>query len=119
MADQQPSDFFDRVMGTLTMRNDVVKTDVSVKRVTDFYGNTRTYNVQTFRVEGERDGKRVAPASTFVFIEESSAEGFRRNVLLPAVADIVARQRETVTTKMRRRGAAKAKETRQAKGGAK
>lgn len=120
MADQLPSDFFDRVMGTLTMRNDVVKSEVSVKRVTDFHGATRTYNVQTFRIEGERDGKRTVPSKDVVFIEESSADGFKRHVLLPEVSDIVARQRDAVTAKMRKRGAAKGRETKAAKkGGAK
>jgi hypothetical protein len=117
MTEIKTQDFFDRAMAAMTLRPDIVRTEVSVLRDIDAYGNTQTFTVQTFRAEGGTDAKgRRSPAQDTVFIEHTSAEhGFRRFVLLPKVADIVARQRETTATKMRRRGAAKAKETKAAK----
>lgn len=111
--DTVTKDFFDRTMGSLTMRGDVVKTEVSVRRVIEpGSGTTQTYTVQTFRVERTKEDR----GGDTVFVEHTSAEyGFRRFVILPDVADIIARQRDAVGTKMRRRGAAKAKETKRAR----
>lgn len=115
--EQDNRDFFDKAMGALMMRGDVVRTDVSVKRIIDALGSTQTYSVQTFRTERDRNDKsgRQDEGDT-VFIEHTSAEhGFRRFVVLPAVSEIVARQRDALSTKMRKRGAAKAKETKRQK----
>lgn len=113
MDPKLPTRPFDRAIGSMTMRNDVVRTDISVKRVTDAWGNTRTFNVQTYR---EERTEGTSAARDTVFIEETGGEeGFKQIVLPPEVTEIIARQRDVVETKMRRKGAAKAMDTKKSK----
>ncbi len=108
VTEREGQDFFDRIMGAMTGRPDVLKTHPVIRRDVSFLGTTETFNVQTFREEGKGDT---------VFLEYSSAQGFHRYVLPPVVAATIAAQRSTLDTQTRKRAARRAVETRKAKGG--
>lgn len=57
-------------------------------------GGTQTFIVETFRLpQGEGD---------FVFVQKVDAEGTVRFVIPPAIADVIARQRDGLTKRARR-----------------
>ena len=86
-SDRQVSDF-DRKIGSLDGRPDVVKTAPSTQRVTEVLIGGASYIIQTFR-EGD--------AWDWIFVERISGEGHIRLVLPPKVANCIARQRKSVT----------------------
>jgi hypothetical protein len=104
---------FDRQLGALAGRNDVVRTKESVIRSTPMWGvgnGTETFIVQTMRAKDEDQ------VGDFIFIERISEEGTVRIVLPPDVTDVIARQRDAVTTMNRRQGARQAVRTREERG---
>lgn len=112
-------DFYDRMMGGMTGRGDVIKTLPAIRRTVTFLGTTETFNVQTFRAEqaGEKPDKKTGryPMGDTIFIEHSSAKGFNRYVIPPQVAVLIAQQRSALDGKVRKRAAAKGAETRKAR----
>lgn len=96
-------DEYDRVMGSLSQRNDCVATRESVIRHIPTWGiggGVKTFIVQTIRASDGEGG-----SGDFVFIECSSSEGMVRLVLTPEVAAAIARQRDALSTKNRRNSA--------------
>lgn len=85
--------FFDRAIGNLHGKPDVVSTRATTLRVVPIFGlGSHTYIVQTYRHPEDGDT---------VFLEITSEQGSTRVVIPPAVADTIARQRDQVTTKRR------------------
>jgi hypothetical protein len=76
----------------------------SLVDLADFLGNSETWIVKTLRVDG----------NDTVFLQRNNAEGGDRWVLPPAVTSVIARQRESAVTVVRKRGASKAAATRKA-----
>lgn len=72
----------------------------------DFYGNAVTWTVDTFRVEGVET----------VFIQRIDAEGGLRLLVPPQVMSALVRGHDTLTGKMRVRGARQAVTTRKLRG---
>lgn len=72
----------------------------------DFYGNTESWIVQTFRVDGKET----------TFLQRNAADGNFRLVIPPEVTNAIAAQRDRITGRSRRRGARQALETKKAKG---
>lgn len=107
-------DPFDRAMGELTTVNGVDQVKASTQVVTDFYGRTVTFIVQTFRWRDPADPK--ARARDTVFVQQMDAEGGARFVLPFQVSDAIASQREALTARSRRRAGEAAAEARQANG---
>jgi hypothetical protein len=114
-------DYYDRMMGSLTMRGDVTKTTPVLRRSTSILGTTETFNVQTIRSERadskpRKDGS--TPMGDTIFIEYTSAQGLARYVIPPVVAEVIVQQRGMLDAKARKAAARKAVETRRAKKGA-
>ncbi len=88
-------DKFDREIGTLKGRPDVTETKAStIVTTTPMIGATRTFIVQTFRV------REVGDSIAVQYIDDN---GSMRIVLPPEVADAIARQRDALTLKVRKR----------------
>lgn len=91
--DPNTSTHYDRTIGGLEGLPDVVKTHPSTKRtVTPLARTSETYIIQTMRQKDVGD---------YIFIEMVSGEGSLRIVLPPAIAETIARQRESVIAKVR------------------
>jgi hypothetical protein len=90
-------DTFDRLLGALDGLPDVVQVKPSTIRVvTPLVGNSETYIVQSYRQRGEGD---------VIFVEHVGRRGTTRLVLPAKVADVIARQRDALSTKSRRKAA--------------
>ena len=74
--------------------------------IADFYGRSETWTIDTFRADG---------AET-VLLQRMTAEGALRLVLPPQVTSAMTRQHDSLTGKVRRRGARQAVATRIARG---
>lgn len=101
-------DTFDRLMGALDGLPDVVHVKPSTVRVvTPIVGNAETYIVQSFRQREQGD---------VIFVEHVGRRGTTRLVLPAKVADVIARQREALTSKARKKVARRVAEERMAAG---
>lgn len=108
---------FDRLLGSLEGRPGVDKTKpTTIVALVDVVGKASTFIVQTYR---ERDadpiGKPERSRDT-IFLQQVDALGSYRIVIPAEVADTIARQREALSTKGRKRGARSAAERRAASG---
>lgn len=95
MAEEKTLSNFDRLAGQLHGLPDVVSskpaTLVTMEPIT---GITETFIVRTVRQWGKGDT---------IFLQSISAEGSMRIAVPPDVSDAIARQRETLATKSRRK----------------
>jgi hypothetical protein len=92
---EQTLDMFDRTRGGMECRNDTATSRVStVRHVDPLVGNVATYLVETIRVAEEGD---------YAFVEVATKDGNVRVVLPPKVTTTMARQRDALTTKVRKR----------------
>jgi hypothetical protein len=97
MSDRSPEmpDTYDRLLGALDGLPDVVQTRPSTIRVTTpLLGNSETFTIQTVRQKDRGDT---------IFLEKTSRDGFIRLAIPAAVADAIARQRDALTTKNRKK----------------
>lgn len=86
---------FDRILASLNGLPDVTHTQPSTIRSVDFIGTSRTYIVTTYRMRERGDT---------VFLETIGSDGLaQRLVLPPPVVDAIVRQRDALTTKVRRK----------------
>lgn len=87
-------DKFDRVIGALLSHQDVTKTAASTVRVmSPFLGEPQTFIVQTVRQKDVGDT---------ISIEYLDSQGSVRLALPPQVADLIVRQRDSLTAKVRK-----------------
>lgn len=100
-----PTDEYSRDLARLKGHPDAFETTSTTERA-DFYGNHEAWVVKTIRINGEAT----------VFMIRTSASGQLRMVIPPDITAVIARQRDTITDKSRRRGAIKAAATREALG---
>lgn len=99
-----PTDDFSRELREIKDRPDSIGAGSTVHRQ-DFYGNCETWIVETYRA----DGKEIA------FLQRSGTEPMR--LFLPSqITAALARQREQLVTRSRRRAAASAVETKKRQG---
>lgn len=104
--DKIPRDEFSRLLRGL-LDNPGAARAVSTLELTDFYGNTETWVIRTFR----------ADRADTVFVERIDGSGAGlRLVLPPAVMTALHRQQDSVIGQQRRRGARAAVETKRAAG---
>ena len=88
-------DYFDMVRGGMDMRNEATKTRVAtIQNVDPLVGNVSTYIIETVRVRDEGD---------WAFIQVATKDGNVRVGLPPKPTKTLARQRESLTTKVRKR----------------
>lgn len=86
-------DTFDRVIGSLHGLPDVATTKPStIRDVTEMVGDSQVFIVQTYRQKEKGDT---------IFLECSNKSGTVRLAIPPPVADAIARQRDSLTTKSR------------------
>lgn len=86
-------DSYDRVIGALDGLPDVTKTrPATIRYLSPLVGNSQTFIVQTYRQRDKGDT---------IFLETSEAGKALRIVLPATVADCIARQRDSLTTKVR------------------
>lgn len=101
-----PTDSFDQALARLVGLPNGASTQPTVVQTTDFYGKTTQHVVQTVKHdEGES-----------VFLTEITGEGTRRFVVPPKVVATMLRQRDAVSTIVRRRLGRRLAEERKASG---
>ncbi len=100
-------DKYDRMLGALDGLPDVLQTKASTIRVVQplGVGGSATYIVQTFRQQARDDQGRVTASRDTVFLETVDGTQALRLVLPPAVADVIARQRDALTDRSRSKAA--------------
>lgn len=109
MADDSRKTLFDRKMGALYGVPDVLSTTpTTIQVAVPMVGDTETFIVQTYR------GKD--PAGDTVFLQHVNSEGTVRIALPPAVTSLIARQRDSLGARARRRAAKAAAADRKARG---
>jgi hypothetical protein len=108
---------FDRAMGALVGIPGVTSTSpATVRAVSAHVGDARTFIVQTFRQRDEDEGGKSTSGGDWLFIEYVDDEGAVRVVIPPNVTKVIARQRDALTARARKRGAKAAAATRKAAG---
>lgn len=101
-------DPYDRILGNLTGLNDVTHTrPTTVTTLTPIVGFAQTFVVQTYRQREQGDT---------IFLQYIDAAGSRRIVIPPEVADVIARQRDALTGKVRSKVARAIADDRKARG---
>lgn len=101
-------DKFDRMMGALCVLPDVTKTKPSTISATSaIIGATQTFILQTYRQREKGDT---------IFLQYVDDTGSVRIAIPPEAADAIARQREALTTKVRKRVAKEQAQARKARG---
>lgn len=87
-------DTFDRIIGNLHGLPDVRYTrPATIRTVTPMIGRSQTFILQTYRQKDVGD---------FIFIETVDGEGRARVYLPPDAAEVIARQRDSLTTANRK-----------------
>jgi hypothetical protein len=101
-------DKFDRMMGALHDLPDVTRTKpTTIVANTPIIGATQTFIIQTLRQREVGDT---------IFIQYVDDEGAKRIAIPPAAAEAIARQRDSLTTKVRKRISKEAAQARKARG---
>jgi hypothetical protein len=96
-------DKFDRLHGALVSLPDVASSKpATVVTAIPLIGATQTFVVQTYR-QVERDGDDAAKSKDTVFLQCMDSDGRVRLVIPQQVVDALIRQRESLTTKLRRK----------------
>lgn len=115
MSDERQVSAFDRALGQLDGLNGVTRTAPSTKVVTvPLIGQATTYIVQTFRQRDEHDDGGRSKDTIFL---QYIADGVSHRIVIPAeVADVIARQRDALGTKSRKRAGKLQAERRKAEG---
>jgi len=124
MPDQdQPStllpDEYDKTLDDLARARGTLSTRPAPIQAVPLFGlgGSKTYIVRSFRtaVPDARDETKSKP-QFYVTLQVTGREGTVRLVLPPKVADLIARQRDSLTSQARKRLAKAQAKTRQAKG---
>lgn len=105
--EQTDNQHFDRILAGLDGLPDVTHAGPSTVRSVSFIGTSQTFIVSTYRQREQGDT---------IFLEGVSAEGAIRLVIPPKVADAIARQREQLTVKVRRKVGKASAEARKQRG---
>jgi hypothetical protein len=109
-------DLFDKARRSLDGRPDVTATKQSTVEARTFFETTQTYVVQTFRQRDDANPEKPGRARDTIFLQFIDRDGGQRLIIPPEVADAIARQRDALTTKSRKRGAQQAMAKRKAAG---
>lgn len=120
-ADERTVEAFDYELGQLTGLPGVTHTKQATVLATNGLTESSTWIVQTYRRRSVpdivEDAERPMPARDTIFVQFIGKGGRSlRLVIPPAVADIIARQREALVTKNRISGAKRAASTRKERG---
>lgn len=100
------ADPFDRLLSDMIGLPNGAHTQPTVIQAIDFYGNTTSYMIQTVRNE----------EGVIAFVTQVNAQGSVRYILPQRVLATLDRQRDAITTKIRRRHGRRIAEERAAAG---
>lgn len=101
-------DKYDRMAGALDKLPDATQTKpTTVKTIVPLTGESQTFIIYTVRQREIGDT---------IFLEYGDGDRYVRLYLPPAVADTIARQRDALTTKVRKRVGRESAEARKARG---
>ena len=110
-------DTYDRLLGALDGLPGMASTKpATIETITPILGTSHTFIVRTFRQQAESETDKPAPAQFTVFLKFIEGTQAIKIAIPPKVADLIARQREALTTQARRRQATRAAATRKARG---
>ena len=99
---------FNRTMGKFVDLPDTIKTVETTKTIVPFFGiGTHTYIVQTFRRREDGD---------YIFFQDVADGKAVQIVIPPAIADVIARQRDQLSSKSRSRAGKRVAEDLAARG---
>jgi hypothetical protein len=100
------TDPFDRLLSSLLGLPNGAHTSPTVVQVVDFYGNATSFMIQTLRTE----------EGVTSFVTQVNAQGSQRYILPQQVLTVIDRQRDSITTQLRRRHGKRVAEERKARG---
>lgn len=100
-----PTDLYSKALREVQANPEALGSSSTI-HTRDFYGNSETWNIETYRVEDRE----------VVFLQHNTAGGGTRHVLPAEVTAAIGRQREQLVGRARRRGARRAIETRKLRG---
>jgi len=100
------ADPFDKLLSSLVGLPNGAHTKPSVVQAIDFYGHATSYIIQTVRTD----------EGVTAFVTQVGANGSVRSILPSAVLAVIDRQRESITTRLRRRHGKRLAEERKAAG---
>lgn len=117
IATERTIDRFDAALGNLTGLPGGLETKPStIQVVVPVVGKAETFIIQTIRHEIGKD-RNDEPIFGFTqFVQITSAEGTKRIVLPPEASDKLFSQREALASRVRKRAAQKAVQTRKDRG---
>lgn len=101
-----PTDPFDKLLSRLIGLPNGAHTQPTVVQSIDFYGNTTSFMIQTVRTD----------EGVTAFVTQVNAAGSQRYILPQNVLNTIERQRDSITTQLRRRHGRRQAEERKAKG---
>ena len=118
----QQVDPYDRLLGMLDGLQGTMTTSPTTIQITNLVG-AQTFMVRTIRKQDRElestgfDPKEIVhPPEFYIFLEYHAANTHQRIAIPPKVADLIARQRDALTTRAVKAGAKKAAATRKARG---
>lgn len=101
-----PTDPFDKLLSSMMGLPNGAHTAPTVIQHIDFYGHTTSYMIQTVRTD----------ESVTAFVTQVDASGSKRYILPQSVLAVINRQRDSITTQLRRRHGRRIAEERAAAG---
>lgn len=101
-----PTDPFDKVLSSMMGLPNGAHTAPTVIQHIDFYGHTTSYMIQTARTD----------EGVTAFVTQVDAQGSKRYILPMSVLAVINRQRDSITTQLRRRHGRRIAEERAARG---
>lgn len=121
MRDEEVSpalrDEFDNLVRRLTGLPDTVSTKPStITTVTPLVSQVTTWIVQTYRRSERNENGAIVKSGDIIFLQYIDASGGKRFMVPPDVADAIARQRDALGTKNRKRAARANAASRKARG---
>jgi hypothetical protein len=102
----RPTDPFDQLLSRMIGLPNGAHTQPTVVQSIDFYGNTTSFMIQTVRTE----------EGVTSFVTQVNASGSQRYILPQSVLNTIVRQRDSITTQLRRRHGRRLAEERKAAG---
>lgn len=117
MPDDTRPDSYDRLLGALDGLPGMTSTKpATIVTMTPLLGTSQTFIVRTFRHAHQDDEGTTQPAEFTIFVQYIEGTTATKIALPPRVADLIARQRDALTTQARTKAAKRAAKTRKDRG---
>lgn len=106
VTEHLPTNPFDKLLSSMIGLPNGAHTQPTVIQHIDFYGHTTSYMIQTARTD----------EGVTAFVTQVDADGSKRYILPQSVLAVINRQRDSITTQLRRRHGRRIAEERKAQG---